>query len=136
MAARAVAVLIDGVGAFALGVLVGKLTGQTDHGGDTVGFSLHGGPALLWFVLAFGYWIVCERVWGMTIGKRIFSIRVVGDDGGNPGLGSCVGRNLLRVVDGFPYVLPYLVGFVVAKTNGDRRRIGDKLAGTRVVRSG
>ncbi|HEY1480510.1 MAG TPA: RDD family protein [Gaiellales bacterium] len=77
--------------------------------------------------------MVCEKLWGMTIGKRLFSIRVVRADGGRIGLGQSVGRNLLRVVDGFPYVLPYLVGFLASRTSGERLRLGDMAAGTRVV---
>jgi uncharacterized RDD family membrane protein YckC len=94
-----------------------------------------GAPAFAWLVLAFAYFIVCERLFGATVGKRIFSLRVEGRDGGLPTWGQSVGRNLPRIVDGFPYVLPYLVGFVVAKSNADRRRLGDSAAGTRVVSS-
>jgi uncharacterized RDD family membrane protein YckC len=36
-------------------------------------------------------------------------------------------------VDGIPFVVPYLLGFVVAQADDDRRRIGDRVAGTRVV---
>ena len=42
-------------------------------------------------------------------------------------------RNLLRVADGLPFVVPYLLGVVVALTGGDRRRIGDRAASTRIV---
>lgn len=79
--------------------------------------------------------LMCERLFGATVGKRMLSLRVEGRDGGLPSWGQSLGRNLLRIVDGFPYVLPYLVGFVVAKSNADRRRLGDSAAGTRVVRS-
>src|ERR1700722_3620175 len=37
------------------------------------------------------------------------------------------------LVDAFPYLIPYLLGFVVAKANDDRGRIGDRVAGTRVI---
>jgi uncharacterized RDD family membrane protein YckC len=134
MAARAVALLIDGVLTFfGLGVLVASVAGQARHSGGSLGFDLHGGAALAWLVLAFGYWIVCEWFFGTTLGKRIFSIRVVGLDGARPSFGQSLLRNVLRIVDGFPYVLPYLVGFVVAKSNGERQRLGDLVARTRVV---
>jgi uncharacterized RDD family membrane protein YckC len=134
MAARATAAIIDGLFTFiVLGEGVAIAAGQNHNANGNVGFSLHGGPALIWLVLAIGYWVVCERLWGMTIGKRLFSIRVEGPGGGRPTWGASVLRNLFRLVDGFPYVLPYLVGFIVAKTDGERRRIGDRIAGTRVV---
>jgi uncharacterized RDD family membrane protein YckC len=134
MAARTVALLIDGVLVFfGLGELVALIAGQEHHAHGSYGFRLDGAPALLWLVAAFGYWIACECVFGATLGKRIFGIRVVGRDGGRPTLGQSLARNLLRVVDGFPYVLPYLIGFIVATTSSERRRLGDRAAGTRVV---
>jgi uncharacterized RDD family membrane protein YckC len=134
MGARAGAVIIDGLIVFiGLGVLIGVISGQAHSGDGSVGFNLHGLPAIIWFVLAYGYWIVCERLWGVTIGKLICSIQVQTADGGRPSWGQSAARNILRLVDGFPYVLPYLVGFIVAKTDSDRRRIGDRAAGTRVT---
>ena len=44
-------------------------------------------------------------------------------------------RTLLRVVDGFPWILPYLVGTVVAGTSSKHQRIGDMAAKTLVVRA-
>jgi uncharacterized RDD family membrane protein YckC len=134
MAARATAVIIDGLLALTvLGTVVAVLTGQAHHSGGNASFNLHGWPAFLWAVLAVGYWIVCERLWGMTIGKRLFSIRVQRSDGGKPSWGQSIVRNLFRLVDGFPYLIPFLLGFAVAKSNDERARIGDKMAGTIVV---
>src|SRR5262245_37904268 len=109
MGARAGAVIIDGLIVFiGLGVLVGVISGQAHSGDGSVGFNLHGLPAIIWFVLAYGYWIVCERLWGVTIGKLICSIQVQTSDGGRPSWGQSAARNILRIVDGFPYILPYL----------------------------
>jgi len=134
MGARAGAVIIAGLTVFVgLGALIAAISGQAHSGDGSVGFNLHGLPAVIWFVLSYGYWIVAERLWGVTIGKLICSIRVQAVDGGRLSWGQSLGRNLLRIVDGFPYILPYLVGFIVAKADGDRRRIGDRAAGTRVT---
>jgi uncharacterized RDD family membrane protein YckC len=100
-----------------------------------VGFNLHGWAAFVWMVLAFAYWIVCERVWGMTIGKRLFSIHVESPTGGKPTWAQSVVRNLFRLVDAFPFLIPYLRGFVITRTNEERQRIGDIVVGTRVVTS-
>jgi uncharacterized RDD family membrane protein YckC len=136
MAARATAVLIDGVVALiVLGIPVALVAGETSSGNGSVGIHLHGWAALIWFVLAFGYWIVCERLWGATLGKRIFSIRVEGLDGSRPTWGQSASRNVWRLADGFPYLLPYLLGFIVAKADTGRGRIGDHRAGTHVVTS-
>jgi uncharacterized RDD family membrane protein YckC len=136
MASRAAAVIIDGLLVLiVLGTFVGLATGQTHRSGGSVGFNLHGWPAVIWLALSLGYWTVCERLRGTTVGKRLFSIRVEGRDGGRPSWGQSAIRNLLRLLDAFPYRLPYLLGFIVATTNDRRERIGDKIAGTRVVAS-
>jgi uncharacterized RDD family membrane protein YckC len=130
MPVRAAAVVVDGVFVFiVLGAAVGVATGETHR----ASFSLHGWAAVAWIVLSFGYWIGCERLWGMTIGKRLFSIRVIGEGGAKPTWRQSLVRNLMRLVDGFPYILPYLLGFIVAETSYQRRRIGDHLAATHVV---
>ena len=134
LGARAVAVLIDSlITFFGLGYSIAALSGQTFNNGGSSGFNLHGGPAIVWIALSWAYWVVLERLWGTTPGKRIFKIRVVGLDGGTISWGQSAGRNLLRVADGFPFVLPYLVGVIVALNNGDKQRLGDRAARTRVV---
>ena len=77
-----------------------------------------------------------EHVWGTTPGKRLFRLRVVGPDGGNPSWGASALRNLLRIADGIPYCVPYVLGVIVARGDPDHRRIGDRVAGTRVVTLG
>ena len=135
IALRAGAVIVDGILTFiVLGGVIAGLAGQTSQRGGTVGFSLHGAPAVLWLVLAFAYWIGFESAFGMTPGKRLFSIRVQRADGVPPSIGQSIARNLLRIVDGFPYIVPYLIGFVVAMASSERQRVGDRAAGTRVVR--
>lgn len=126
--------LIDAlIALLVLGTAVGLVAGQTYHSHDSAGFSLHGWAVVAWAGLSLAYWTACERLWGATIGKRLFSIRVVDGDGGRPTWRQALIRNLMRLVDGFPYLLPYLLGFIVAKSNDQRRRIGDRLAGTSVT---
>ncbi len=134
IALRAAAVIVDGILVFVLGGVIAGLAGQTSKSGGTIGFHLHGAPALLWLVLSFAYWIGCEAAFGMTLGKRLFSIRVERADGARPSIGQSIARNLLRIVDGFPYIVPYLIGFVVAMASSERQRVGDRAAGTHVVR--
>jgi uncharacterized RDD family membrane protein YckC len=137
MAARAAAVLIDGVVAFALlGIPVALVAGQASSRNGTVGIHLHGWATLVGLGLSFAYGSGGARLWGATLGKRIFSIHVEGPAGGRPTWGESASRNLWRLADGFPYLLPYLLGFIVAKTDSGRGRIGDQRAGTRVVCAG
>jgi uncharacterized RDD family membrane protein YckC len=93
--------------------------------------------ATVWLLVAFAvnwfYFVAFELAWsGQTPGKRAVGIRVV-RSGGYPVTWSAVlTRNLLRVVDALP--LPYGVALVVAFCEPQRRRVGDLLAGTLVVR--
>jgi uncharacterized RDD family membrane protein YckC len=131
---RAVAVLIDGllVG-LVVGVPLAAFTGGAHTGQGSASISLNGWTAGAWVAIAYGYWIVCERLWGATIGKRAVGVRVVRESGARISWWQSIVRNVLRLVDGFPYLIPYLLGAGVAVTNAERRRIGDFAASTRVV---
>lgn len=84
------------------------------------------------FVVTWGYYVVFEGIWdGQTPGKRFMNLRVVRDGGFSVTFGASAIRNLLRVVDA---VGVYLVGIVVAMTNDSRKRLGDIVAGTFVIK--
>lgn len=84
------------------------------------------------FVVMWGYYVIFEGVWdGQTPGKRIMKLRVVRDGGFSVTFGASAVRNLLRVVDAFGV---YLVAIVVALMNTSRKRLGDIVAGTFVVK--
>jgi uncharacterized RDD family membrane protein YckC len=134
LAPRALAVILDGVLVFAgLGTMIALAAGQAHRSGGSMFFNLHGGPAWIWIASSWAYWIVLERLWGTTVGKRLFGLRVTGANGQPLTWGQSFGRNLLRLVDSIPFVIPYLLGFVAAVTDEERRRLGDRAAGTRVV---
>ena len=81
--------------------------------------------------MAFGYYFLMERYLGQTLGKMLLGIKVVREDtGGVPGLKAAAIRTLLRIVDGFSY----LVAFVAVLTSQKYRRLGDMAAHTLVVR--
>jgi uncharacterized membrane protein SpoIIM required for sporulation/uncharacterized RDD family membrane protein YckC len=84
------------------------------------------------FAVTWGYYVVFEGVWdGQTPGKRIMKLRVVRDGGFSVTFGASAVRNLLRVVDAFGF---YLVAIVVAMMNESRKRLGDIVAGTFVIK--
>ena len=137
LAVRAAAVIVDAIAVgILLGIPVSIFSGQASRDNGNVHFALTGWAFVIWIALSLGYWTFCEAAWGMTIGKRLFSIRVIGPDGGNPSWARSAIRNVLRLVDAFPYFIPYLVGFLVAQSNEQRRRLGDKAGKTRVVARG
>lgn len=76
--------------------------------------------------------IALEWGWdGQSLGKRALGIRVRTLEGRAPGLGSVVARNVLLAVDA---MFGYLVGLAAILASADHQRIGDRIAGTVVVR--
>jgi uncharacterized RDD family membrane protein YckC len=138
LGARLVAFLIDAIpigAAFLLDAhYFGTLTNHAHH----FQASVSGVPGALLAVGVVSYFTLCEGRAGATIGKAILGIRVVAlsDPTAPPGVGRALVRTLLRIADAFPYLIPYVVGFVAALISGrDRRqRLGDLAAGTVVVR--
>ncbi len=87
----------------------------------------------LYFLLNMGYFILFEILWnGQTPGKRWAGIRVIRQGGRPVDFLSVAVRNLVRVVDFFPF--GYLVGLVVMLVDSQARRLGDLAAGTLVVK--
>ena len=124
---RAVATIIDVIVLWILGYLIAIVTGQTSEGG----FNLQGGPAFLWFALSFLYYVVLEAQLGGTLGKLLLGLRVVKADGSRIDYQASLIRNVLRIIDALFF---YLVGAIVVWRSATKQRIGDKAAGTVVVR--
>ncbi|HMD55885.1 MAG TPA: RDD family protein [Solirubrobacteraceae bacterium] len=88
---------------------------------------------LLVTALYLSYFFIYEALRGQTIGKRAMGLRVRAASGGPAGINQVSARTVLRLVDVLPFL--YLLGTLVALLTGSRRRrIGDWVAGTVVVR--
>lgn len=86
------------------------------------------------FVSVFGYPCFCETLWGRTPGKASLGLRVVTEEGGPIGFRHAAIRSALQIVDLF--LLPVGVVAVLSSLAGrNDQRLGDRLAGTLVVRS-
>lgn len=90
----------------------------------------HGLSAATALCLLAAYWVVPEWLFGSTIGKFIFRLRVVSDANGKANFMQSLKRNLLRPID---FIFFYFIGFVVAMLNPLRQRLGDQWAHTTVV---
>jgi len=89
---------------------------------------------LLTFLVAWSYFVLLEWLWqGQTVGKRMFGLRVIRDDGAPAGFIAVLIRNLLRVVDFLPGF--YGLGLVMVIVTARSQRLGDLAAGTYVVRA-
>ncbi len=83
--------------------------------------------------LAFvGAYAAMQGATGRTPGKALLGLKVVNEQGADPGFGRGLGRTLLWVVDAAPWCLP-LVGFITGLTTKGHRRVGDMACKTFVV---
>lgn len=83
-----------------------------------------------WALLLTGLFSVSEGHFGVTPGKALLGIRVVGTDGQVCGFGRGVARNLLLVIDG---MLMYQVGVMTIALSPQQQRVGDMASKTLVV---
>jgi len=85
------------------------------------------------FAIGFSYSALLEGFWnGQTIGKRLFHLRVIDQDGLPLRMEQAWVRNLMRVFDALPFA--YLVGGLSVLSSPQMQRFGDRVAGTLVIR--
>jgi len=85
------------------------------------------------FILTSGWHVYFEvKRHGRTPGKRALSLRVIDARGLPVSLYQSIVRNMARIVDFIPAF--YGVGALVSMLRGDRKRLGDVLADTLVIR--
>lgn len=125
---RFVALIIDGIIFGLLGYLIGAVTGGTSG----AGFELEGGPAFLYYLLSFLYYILMEAFMGGTVGKLALGMRVELEDGSPITIGASIIRNLLRFVDFLPFA--YILGMIMISTSPLKQRLGDRVAKTVVIK--
>jgi uncharacterized RDD family membrane protein YckC len=85
---------------------------------------------LILMAVAFVYHFALELATGQTVGKRLFGLEVVHDDGRPLGIWGSFLRNALRLLDGLGY---WGVAVAVILLRGDGKRIGDVVGNTLVV---
>ena len=98
-------------------------------------------PAL-WVFVVYVIWWLCyyglfEYFWnGQTPGKRATRIKVVMGSGEPLTPMAAAKRTLARPVDLLPWITPYALGilFIIATGPKRRQRIGDRWAGTKVIK--
>ena len=131
---RIVAGIIDVIVLAILGGVMSAIFGESEADGSSFALNLSGVPFIVYIVLCFAYFFALENAIGQTLGKKVMGIKVVAVDGLLTPPKVAI-RTVLRVVDGFPWFLPYLVGTVIAATSSKHQRIGDMAARTLVVRA-
>jgi len=147
---RVAAYIIDGLISSAITVIVWfalttEVPGKCPAGGGgfTIGDNCRGfligesGKRNTWYLISLLagllIFIVLQGLRGWTPGKLVMGIRLVNAEGRPPGMLRALLRYILWIVDGFPYIIPNLVGFIVALNSERNQRVGDMAANTFVV---
>jgi len=126
---RFVALLIDGL----ITALAWMPFAETSSVDGVYSIRWDGMDFVIPLALTLAYFVVLEGAFGATIGKVVLGIRVRRPDGSRIGFGPALIRNLARVVDAFPYVIPYLVGGIAVIRSDTDQRFGDRWAKTVVI---
>jgi len=96
-----------------------------------VSYHAEGIPALcIWAA----WWVllpIVEGITGQTLGKAVFKIKTVKENGSKATIGNCIVRHLFDMVDFAPFL--GIVGLLVAGNNEKKQRVGDLVAKTVVV---
>jgi uncharacterized RDD family membrane protein YckC len=124
---RVLAAILDSAVVSIAWYYIVRTWGDTGPEGDKL---LTGTPALLLILATAAFWILPEWLLGATLGKWACDLRVTTSSGGTISFGQSLKRNVLRLLDFFPF---YLTGFVTASLTPNRQRLGDLWAKTIVV---
>lgn len=137
---RAFAAFVDSIGVAvvstvsilplaAFGVVVESVVGD----GSPLLYPVIVGIVLGTLAVASGYYVFQEVRYGRTFGHRLAGVEVVSLEDGNLGYRDATLRTIYRLIDFLP--VGYVVGVLVANGGDGTRRLGDRVAGTAVVRT-
>ncbi len=99
-----------------------------------VGWMISDPLCVIFFAVIVVYYVLLEGLLGWTVGKRLLGLRVTAVGGGRPGLWKSLLRNALRLIDGLPALS--LLGVVLIVVTKEKTRLGDMVAGARVIKEG
>jgi uncharacterized RDD family membrane protein YckC len=131
--ARAIALCIDALIGLTAFILLAILYGGISSSNGLFRIKISGPPLLMATVLWLAYMTWMEGKDGASIGKRAMGVRVAMEDGEPVTLEAALTRNLMRFLDAFPYVVPYVVGAYAISNSPKMQRLGDRVAETIVV---
>jgi uncharacterized RDD family membrane protein YckC len=98
------------------------------------GVNLSGIPFLAFLLLGLTYNVLLEWHYGGTVGKLALGIEVKDEAGSKLTFRATLIRNVMRILDGFPFLIPYVVGLVAMGNSDKRQRLGDRFAHTIVLK--
>lgn len=134
MQARGKALAIDALIGLGVFILLSIIYGGVSSSNGLLRIKISLPPLLMASVLWLGYMSWMEGKHGASLGKRATGLSVVMEDDGEPvHWEAALTRNLMRFLDAFPYVVPYVVGAYSVSKSPKMQRFGDRVAETIVV---
>ena len=100
-------------------------------GGGAFFGAVLGGFAFVFGIIFVLYFAVTESVWGASLGKKLFNLKVKSKTGSNPTFGEAFVRNISKIY-WLLLLLDVIVGLALSK--GFQEKYSDHLMGTTVVR--
>ena len=97
--------------------------------------TVNGFGVVFFQIVALGYFFLTELYLGASLGKLALGQRVVTVERTKPTPKQLAIRTVYRLVDGFPYFLPNLLGFLKLSNSDLRQRLGDRAANTIVIKT-
>jgi uncharacterized RDD family membrane protein YckC len=126
---RFVAIFVDSI---VLLILSGPFA-EIRHGDGYLQVDWNGRRMFWPSLIVICYFVLLEGIAGATIGKFLTGLRVVSQDGTKLTWSASIVRNIARIVDAFPYAIPYLVAATSVWVSPIQQRLGDRWANTVVV---
>ncbi len=135
---RIIAGIVDFVITLAISLVIFLFLVPVSFGSVSTLWCLLSSPLLLNLfgllsTVLFAYYTCFEGSCGQSPGKRFMRIKVVSEDGSKCSLGQVLVRNILRIADFLPAF--YILGLTSIIITRNRKRLGDILARTIVVRA-
>jgi uncharacterized RDD family membrane protein YckC len=121
------AALLDYLQYFLLSCLYVRAFGEVNAVG---GYTVHGALALPIYLYWLLYFPVVEGIFGCTLFKFFFDLKVIKQGDEPIGIIDALKRHLFDLVDMFLFGL---IGVLVMRASAKHQRIGDQIAGTIVI---
>jgi uncharacterized RDD family membrane protein YckC len=112
---RFLALIIDGLTVFVVGAVLKWMVGSF---------------FVLSMALGLGYFVLMQRLWGYTIGRKIMGIHIELEKNGRPDFTHFVIRYLMQFLSG----IILFVGYFIAFGDPKKRTLHDRVAGTMVLK--
>jgi uncharacterized RDD family membrane protein YckC len=138
---RFVALLIDAIILWIVSSILTFLFGgsgvayDASTGAVTIGAAYYA-MAGLTLVIVLLYFTLLLGLYGQSVGMMLVKIKVVKEvDSSKISYGDAFVRTILLLIDGIPYIVPYLLGAILIWTSDKKQRLGDRVAHTVVVKA-